>query len=279
MSNSLISPELGTSKVKLLTDELSETPLLEFNTYRDVIFDLLINSTPRFSIGIFGEWGTGKSTLMNSIEKKLEEGRKDVLTIWFNAWKYERDNNLAVVSLLKAILFGMYEHNKFKKIRRTIMGTIINLDEGIHDRFGINENKDNLFHNEKNSIFFDGIKKIESDLKEIINHDNDCRVVVFIDDLDRCSPHKAIEIFESIKGFLDVFGIIYILGLSNETISKFFSVIYRDLGINGENYLQKIIQIPILIPIWNQIDIEKLSIALSKEVGSKYSKLLKTIQN
>jgi hypothetical protein len=84
---------------------------------------------------------------------------------------------------------------------------------------------------DKDTIYFDGIHKIENEMKNIMSKYPLTRVVVFIDDSDRCSPTKALEVFESIKVFL---------------------------GIDGEQYIKKIIQIPIILPEWNVKDIGTL---------------------
>ena len=41
------------------------------------------------------------------------------------------------------------------------------------------------------------------------------RIVVFIDDLDRCMPEKAVEVLESIKTFFDIEGMIYVIGMDS----------------------------------------------------------------
>lgn len=47
-----------------------------------------MNSEPRFAVGIFGRWGTGKNSLMKSIRAKLEEKyKKYTLLVWFDAWR------------------------------------------------------------------------------------------------------------------------------------------------------------------------------------------------
>jgi len=73
------------------------------------------------------------------------------------------------------------------------------------------------------------------------------RVIVFIDDLDRCSSKKAIEVLESVKVFLGIDGFLYIMGISHETIAKLISAEYEKSGIKGEQYIKKIIQIPPLL--------------------------------
>ena len=74
--------------------------------------------------------------------------------------------------------------------------------------------------------------------------DRDYRVVVFIDDLDRCSPKKALEVLESIKVFLDIEGFVYIIGMSRDTIDRLITHAYKETGIEGKEYIKKIIQIP-----------------------------------
>jgi predicted KAP-like P-loop ATPase len=94
--------------VKLATDKAEKNPILRFDKYRDVLLNLIVDSDPKFSIGIYGEWGTGKTTLMKIVKDKLTD-KKNIPVIWFNAWKYENDKNLMIISLLKAIVFGMSE--------------------------------------------------------------------------------------------------------------------------------------------------------------------------
>ena len=54
----------------ILIDDLEEKPTHEFNSLSNTISNIIRNSTPHFTVGIYGEWGTGKTTLMKSIEKK-----------------------------------------------------------------------------------------------------------------------------------------------------------------------------------------------------------------
>jgi hypothetical protein len=76
--------------------------------------------------------------------------------------------------------------------------------------------------------------------------------------LDRCSPKKALEVFESVKVFLGIHGFVYVIGLSHITISKLITAEYKESEIKGEQYIKKIIQIPIILPEWNTYDIRSL---------------------
>jgi hypothetical protein len=61
-------------------------------------------------------------------------------------------------------------------------------------------------------------------------------------------------VLESTKVFLDIKGFVYVLGLSPEVVVKAIEQKYEAMGINGEDYLEKIVQIPFRIPDWNVTD-------------------------
>jgi len=85
------------------------------------------------------------------------------------------------------------------------------------------------------------------------------RIVVFIDDLDRCLPEKAVELLEAIKLFLDIPGYLFVLGVDKEVVKKGIAYRYRHfehkeakqeagLIISPEDYLEKMIQLPLELP-------------------------------
>jgi formylglycine-generating enzyme required for sulfatase activity len=83
------------------------------------------------------------------------------------------------------------------------------------------------------------------------------RLLVFVDDLDRCLPEKAVEVLEAIKLFLDVPGTVFVLGMDREVIRHGIEAHYgamlktdgnEEIPINGDVYLQKLIQIPFNLP-------------------------------
>ena len=109
---------------------------------------------------------------------------------------------------------------------------------------------------DENSIFYNGINKIQDALNSIREDNGDFRVIIFIDDLDRCSEDKVVEILESMKIFLSLDGIIFILGINHDKIVELINKKYQT--DNGEQYLKKFIQIPIVLTEWNQHEIIKL---------------------
>ncbi len=85
------------------------------------------------------------------------------------------------------------------------------------------------------------------------------RLVVFVDDLDRCLPDKAVEILEAVKLFLDVPGCVFVLGVARDVIEEGIRARYSDYRtkLDGAQYLEKIIQIPFSLPPIAPEDIKK----------------------
>ncbi len=99
------------------------------------------------------------------------------------------------------------------------------------------------------------------------------RIVVFIDDLDRCHPKQSLEILDSIKTFFDIEGIVYVVGMDDRSINSIIKEKYgsedSDGSVkNGLDYLQKIVQLPFKMPKWQEKDISKfIEKMISKGLG------------
>jgi hypothetical protein len=78
------------------------------------------------------------------------------------------------------------------------------------------------------------------------------KVVIFIDDLDRCDAKKAVEVLEAIKLLLDMERFIVFLALDariiTQEVEEHYGKVLVDAEITGYEYLDKIVQIPFSIP-------------------------------
>ena len=263
----------------IITDDIAIDPILDFNLYTDAIVKIIKDSYPKFTIGLFGDWGTGKTTLMNSISAKLQNDNNSIL-VHFETWRYEREEQFVLIPLLKTIAFALPEQfqslkQKLKRgaisfLKKTpdIVSSIISnhfKDAGIITEAAIdsfrkefNSKLELLAEVDRDTLYFDGFEDIRRELKEIRQKNSAFRIVVFVDDLDRCSPTKTLEVLESIKVFLGMEGFIYVIGLSQDTVIKLIDIGYKESGVKGEQYIKKIIQIPITLPKWDNKDIIEL---------------------
>lgn len=105
-----------------------------------------------------------------------------------------------------------------------------------------------------------GIREFRRDFQKLLKNAGVRRLVVVIDDLDRCLPPTVIETLEAIKLFLFVENTAFILGADERLVQ--YAVLQRfpelpntDLAV-GRDYLEKLVQIPVRVPPLNATDTE-----------------------
>jgi predicted KAP-like P-loop ATPase len=234
ITNNDASPNSKINRIKIITDEpILEDDAVDFVNYGEKLAEIIRNSTPRFSIGIFGGWGTGKTTLMSMIRKNLESDEK-IVTVWFDAWRYEKEEDLAVIPFLRTVSLTIDKSKAVdwdlvkNGIRRTAIAFLksTKVTYGIKDvasaeiDFGKALIGDGSVGNDHNSIYYHVTGFLEKALKDLRKKDEDYRIVIFIDDLDRCNPGRALEVLESIKSFFDIEGIVYVVDMDSNTIDS-----------------------------------------------------------
>ncbi|MDW3666948.1 MAG: pentapeptide repeat-containing protein [Nitrososphaeraceae archaeon] len=264
----------------ILTDDTVIDPILDFNLYSNAIVNIIKNSHPKFSIGVFGDWGTGKTTLINSVDKALQTGR-DLVKIRLEASRYKREM-FPLVSLLKSIAYTLPDEKEFENLKLKLETSAINFlkrtpdiltsiiskyaseeDEVSHEMIStfkkeLNSKIQLIAELDRDSIYFDGFREIKKEIKNLREDNPAFRIVIFADDLDKCPPGKAFEILEMIRVFHDIEGFIYVIGLSHDMIVKLIKVGNSESSIDGERYIKMLIQVPITLPKWSNQDIVRL---------------------
>jgi predicted KAP-like P-loop ATPase len=283
----------------IVTDE-AITDALDFDNYSQAISNIITNSVPRFTVGIYGGWGTGKTTMMQMIQNHLrtknttEKYKNNILTIWFDSWRYENEQFSALVPFVRTIILHLEEYtqklgsegnprkatiknlaNKFRKVGEAILQsstanaevgysvTKASFETDIGKAIDNYKSEGSFFKNEGRVRFYKHISdRVKEELENIrVKKDTkNFRLVIFIDDLDRCTPERALEILESIKTFFDIEGIIFVIGIDPSTIDPIIKTKYGvqskidgvDSKIDGMKYLEKIVQIPYTMPLWNR---------------------------
>src|SRR5206468_8696028 len=87
------------------------------------------------------------------------------------------------------------------------------------------------------------MESFESDFKKLLELVKIDRIVVFIDDLDRCSSTKVIETFETIKLFLNTPACTFVIGADAEKIKHEVGEVYSVSDTKRQkDYLEKIVQ-------------------------------------
>ncbi|CQR71724.1 KAP family P-loop domain protein [Sporomusa ovata DSM 2662] len=213
-------------------------------------------------LGLFGSWGQGKTSLMRWIKSKLNSDK--FLPIFFEAWQHEADINIAL-SLLDVIsinnpsvLRKEVRNQLYKSLGAIVKGISRSITVDIIPGVKINADKvwqdldayhkqldDDTTFFEKLYDFKEKFKKLE---KEIIGKNSKKKLVVFIDDLDRCEPENVLTLLSAIKLFF-TYGenTIFICGIDKDAVNKAVSHKYKDV-IKADEYLEKIFDISFNMP-------------------------------
>lgn len=216
-------------------------------------------------IAIYGPWGSGKSCLMKTIYNNLDKNKFNV--IWFNTWKYEKDDNLAY-SLFKYIIKDNYlekikeQGSNFLSIAYGIFkslakGVEVNLDIS-NIKMGLDvlnikpgevldeaERQDKIINENinKQKCLWEKIEEFEDEFKSIKFKGNK-KLVVFLDDLDRCESENIITLISAIKLLLSINKkIIFIIGIDRTAVTLALKNKYNNDYNKADEYLEKIFSI------------------------------------
>jgi len=319
---------------------------LNFGPYARTLLDIILNpdtQTP-LTIGIFGSWGSGKTSLMKMIEYGLKraqesEGGRQTFSVWFNAWLYSKEEALWRALVLQ-VLSGVRKIRSLDTTARdelnaladqlyravgpaelghlSIMAAELLKEEGTGSaqitlalQHGLDFLQNIAEARQQGELAavqslrdqvrrataaleqerIESLERFQAQFEALIEKHVLPRgyLVIFVDDLDRCLPDKAVEVLEAIKLFLDVPGCIFILGIDRDVVERGIRLRYGELGgmgnregvqlqvdretvergttgaakyraflqelytddedvIDGERYLEKIVQIPFVLP-------------------------------
>lgn len=243
---------------------------------------------------LFFDLGRDISVDIPTSEKKdtsLPDIKNEIMpTAWFNAWRFERENTKAtiplIITIIERLLYWIRQHEKsyvqdgknpiYKKLRNEIVGFLNSCDHHlqvtipgvftydltrsakIKGELGYENNENDTIVEIKKPVLQKGLDIIDQLISDLKKNTNGFRLIVFVDDLDRCSPQKALEVLESIKILLGIEGIVYVVGISDRTIQRLIDTQYEGTGIRGEDYIKKIIQVKYPLRTWTSDDIKNL---------------------
>lgn len=234
------------------------------------------------TIAVHGDWGSGKTSIMNTLLGKLSERRFD--TIFFEAWKYEYSN--PSLGLVSSIAVKYSDDSKKIKLIVTTAATILAnkfLNTDITQLVDIVTNREQTK------------KTLTDELYEIIEKKLDKKkLIIIIDDLDRCDVENSLQLLSLIKLFLSIPNCICIAAVDFNRLRQAwlqkYHVTDNNLNETGQEYLDKIFQVRIGIPKPSTLQVEKylrplvpgmpkILLELFAKIGPKNPRAIKKILN
>lgn len=243
MSNRLPLPVFG--------DAPSSSPGLGFAPYVKALADAVRGATPaRLTIGLYGRWGTGKSTLLNALGSELAQERK-TLVVTFDAWRHERAQHI-VVPLLHAVLKAAEARDDFAKVRARLATFIAALMASLDfTGFGVKVSPRSFLERWRDgsspTVRLDAeFTRPFEELEQLPGALGGRRIVVLVDDLDRCSPSKVVDLLEAMKLIMDIEGFIFILAIDYDVLVEAIAEKYPH--VSGHSFVEKLVQVPFRVP-------------------------------
>ena len=241
----------------------------------------LRNASTPITVALQGEWGSGKTSLMNVLRDNLsgKNNTGDFFHVWINTWEYSlmRDSNEALLQILYKMadeVFSLYKTEKelaFDSIKKNIIRLGFSVTRGLASKItdGVSDEVIKAFSEEaKNNI-----SDLRNELQKQINlcfEKTDKKILFFLDDLDRIDPPVAVELLELLKNIFTLKHCIFILAIDYDVVIKGLKPKFGELNDKNErefrSFFDKIIQVPFSMPV-SQYSTEEYLIGELKGIG------------
>ncbi len=279
--------------------ELLNNDEFQIESYVTGLAEFIEECDTPMTIAVQGDWGCGKTSMMNMIRSYLKE-KKNIADVWFNTWQFSQfnmDDQLALTFLqhmINELSKGIADTDIKKKVFEKFTPIIKDITVGMTRQFiggDIGDVVDNVLTRNKLDIV-DEVSQLKSNFQELIlkaTNDGEKRVVVFIDDLDRLQPVRAVELLEILKLFVDCDNCVFVMAIDTSVV---FQGIREKYGHEmsdekAQSFFDKIIQMPFKMPVaYYRLDgmLERLlsflqEESLSQKEKEEYINLFKKISN
>ncbi|MBH24850.1 MAG: hypothetical protein CMH57_10425 [Myxococcales bacterium] len=227
---------------------------------------------PPFRIALFGPWGSGKSTILHMLQEQLQESEGDdthdgpyLKTVWFNPWEHESNTNL-MQSLVALLTAEIPDGLRYSRKGSRVIHRVTRAGDWIGQRW------------EERSIVVSDARALPRS-SELLNPEQDDdiaqvsamreafrrfvdftlvhgpkhqtkRLVVFIDDLDKCRPINVLNLLEGLKlAFARQTNIVLVFALDREVLCNAVELKYgRRTNFDADKYIEKIFEFNYDVP-------------------------------
>jgi predicted KAP-like P-loop ATPase len=215
------------------------TDLLNMDTYAKALIKFIEDSDTPLTIAIQGEWGSGKTSLMNQLRANLcKETSSPFYAVWINTWQYAllSDEEVILSRILTAVTEetmkainerhpGKYNDSmkKVKEVGKALFKGALKIGASqVAGSFGESLIDEVAGASESAVTVSDLRQKLKDMIEKAIIDDHEKRgFLFFIDDLDRIEPVIAVQILELLKNIFDIPYCIFVLAIDYDVVVIF----------------------------------------------------------
>ena len=212
-----------------------------------------------FVIGLYGEWGEGKSTVLRFLRNRLIKDEQDekIVVVEFDPWYFASKE--AILNNFLYTLESKFKSGKAKKLFRAIkkpfnkyrsitLGANI---AGFGGHAGVTRDKEDILELKT---------KIDEHLKKLKR-----KIVILIDEVDRLEPKEILMIFKIVKLVANFKNTIFILSFDPKIVTGYLK---EEINVDPA-FLEKIVQRPIHVPDVDPVDIAKFLLYSDPSISHK----------
>jgi hypothetical protein len=259
---------------------------LEIASYHEALVEFIKKTDTPMTIGVQGEWGSGKTSLLNQIWNRLEESNdehfddENYLQIWVNSWEHSllctpEECLLKIVNeIIQALLEADVDKSKKDKVKegvQSLMKGALRIGSSLAAGNAGAHAVDSIFSSEANTI-----KELRRQLHSLVEEIKELetnpyqRVVVYVDDLDRIDPEDAVSILELLKNIFNIKDCVFVLAIDYQVVVKGLKEKFGEPTPENEwefrSFFDKIIQLPFSMPM-GSYDIGKYVLSLLDDIN------------
>lgn len=244
------------------SDNETTQDLLGYQVHADLLKKIILNDAMLpISIGVFGNWGSGKSSLMLLLQQSLQEWEKSqqneqhsiILQVYFNSWQFESYDSTKL-TMIESILEALDKDINIRKNTFTraddLLARINFLKVGVFilkkaydnltpdwmkkwlpkkddiDKITGKDKYNNLLEDVTKGNTSKFIATFRELFEDLVNDMGYKAVIVYVDDLDRCDPKRIIGCLEAVKLFVNVKKTAFVIGADERIIEYAISQHY-----------------------------------------------------
>lgn len=238
---------------------------------KNIIQGYASNPEP-LTIGIYGKWGSGKTSLLNFIERHIElfdkeKEDKRYIKMHYNPWTYQNKEEMLLDFfdiLGRKLTYGKTDNLKkagklITKYGKYLKSIKLSASGGIPKVFNAGVSIEPYEILKVLGEDLEGKNVSLEDVKDSINQElqkSDKKIIIFIDDVDRLDKEELFTLFKIIKTIGDFKNLVFIICMDDDYVAKAIHSRYGKNVQSGREFLEKIINVPLELPLIEKDDLD-----------------------
>ena len=193
-----------------------------------------------FAIAVLGEWGSGKTSVLNMVSEILAKSESDIAILRLNPWLFRGSADLVTLFFSElSVQLGQQSSERLKRVGKAVLNLGLPMAASLLPVPGIGAATNVSDYLVDSWLRPTSLDEKREEIKETLKAAGS-RIVVIIDDIDRLEPTETRDIMRLVRLTSDLPNLIFLLAFDGHRVSQSLGA---DEGEEeGKRYLEKIVQ-------------------------------------